>query len=1267
LVSNSTWTDVIKDPRWLEFDEDTRLKIKTDYWDKVILKDPEFETFTPQQQEKLKSDFFSGAPTPSGIDTAGAVGGGSSAGGGLTLATEKSKEWTTAPKKETYETIAELGEIKQGGRSDFQYIYDTAKLASVDMWYRSKGGVATMGESFFREVSPEDVEVMLKKNNLPIPSTAQLKEVTEKINENRVGIRTKFEQYHDKSMKEYQGFLETHAHWLGPEKWQGEVLDRIKENPLLLADVGYWAYVAARNAPLLMMSAAVGTGVTAATGNPILGALAVSAAIAPAETEDVRNELEQRGMPADEAIKLATTWGPAIASIEAVGELPAMIAGSKAVMALFKRTLVDEIFRQSARTAIGAGAKVAGKTVAGEALFEEPMQQIMHNALIRLVDENQSYFEGVLNAGATAAMSVMPVALFGAGSEMQVFNMLQQSSDLNLEAQAAIQVEGLEEKISKEQEAKIIEMSEKAGETVSFTPEELGHSRELSKEAKIQSNVQKLNVSEESKVSKKSIEQQIPQANPEDIPSDVVGFLPGGVKTLELLSTTARKLQRLWDVEAPLAAVGASETGFRLKNYHSDVDARYRQGLTTIYKINNMMKEAELTPDDLSEISFALESAVYFDKLTPEQKTKYKPIMDEYVAFRTKWAKDLKNVGFLEEEFPQSLIRRNDLAIADIQKKLLSPNTTAPHKVQLQEELKRLQEQNARIASLKMSFVSVPVKMLFATNKTVYEKFLRTLPQWNRTTVLVKDLVDAGVMTKEQADIRKIVGEYTARMSKVYALGQIFKSATAEGLVVPEAQAPDGWVSFTARYVPQLKGMRINPEFNNMLTAYFGAVNQRGATSAWHHLVGITKMMAFYNPVFLPMYDVMQAAVAGTFFSKNTPRYIKDAYQMMRDKSPEYWAALENGLASKPFSLRFDEYNRKVASLIRNETLTKAIGDKVKNPLMAVYELSWQTAWQLDEFVRLMTYNHYRDLGFNERDSAQTAAMFHADYASVPPDTRKALNAFLFTPTFKITMFKLYGEMAKGVVNTAFHPKTATPLDKQYAQGAVAALGMSLGITAFFKSMGFEEEEVFRKYTKRVETDEGPRELAITISNPFNLLSRYYYRAKGIIDSPKLNQAATFMEKAVRPELTPLLRVGYDIYHNYNNQVYTFGDDPDRRMLDILRYATKEVIAITKPVVDTVTRTPEERISAQAEWKAYEESLGKLWAYALEPFVFHYTGATKDQRLLRTMRQLEKAYTDALIKTKDPEARGRMIKNFYKQLEKYQKQLDEYSKTLYNE
>ena len=688
----------------------------------------------------------------------------------------------------------------------------------------------------------------------------------------------------------------------------------------------------------------------------------------------------------------------------------------------------------------------------------------------------------------------------------------------------------------------------------------------------------------------------------------------GFIKDYSTFEMVKHKIQTTLGVQDAMKGVGAPETGFHLKNMPGMVAYGHDRGIALIKNLSKEAKKLGITKEDFdgfAELTFMTESGKYRDSLDPAIVKKYQPLIKMVNDYYAKYEKEFKEIGWMDDPFPQSLINRNNADIKSLQDKL--PEANRQQAKAIQADIKRLKDTNVRIGEENLSFVSVPIRMILKDNDAAITKhFLNFLPKWGRKTITVKDLVDEGVLTAQQADVRAIVGEYSNRMSKKYALGLVLKSAQDEGMVVSQDKQPN-WDIFDEKVSPQLKGKRVNPVFNDLLTAYVGA--SRHPTTNWQQLVGITKMMQFYNPAILPMYDLTQAFAAGTFTSLKTVPYIYKALKSVITNDESFRQANRDGLASKPFYLKESAYQAQLNKHMEPNTLKKI----AKNVLPAIYVASWNAAWKADVAIRMMTYNYFLDKGMASRESAQTAAMFHGDYASVPPNTRKALNSVLFTPSFKISMSKLGANMAKGVFNVAFNYDEATKQDKAYAGGLVRSFAFMEGMEQLMNYMGYNTEEQYRKYSKEVTTDEGAKEQVITFAHPFNLMWRYYYRGKKAFKPDVQNKLDKLCEQA-EYDLTPLYNIALRTKRNSYNEAYNPNDDGDKQLGDAVKFILRETVAISKLAFEPERK----KLDTKESYNIMKQEMGRFTANFLTPFVFDYIRDIKDIRLKNRITKFKK-------------------------------------------
>ena len=573
---------------------------------------------------------------------------------------------------------------------------------------------------------------------------------------------------------------------------------------------------------------------------------------------------------------------------------------------------------------------------------------------------------------------------------------------------------------------------------------------------------------------------------------------------------------------------------------------------------------------------------------------------------------------------------------------------TPEARAKVKEEIAKLTDQNERIKKQKIQFVSIPAKIILAkadTDPVMRQKIMSILPHWGRETVTVQDLVKAGVMTRKEADIRNIIGEYADRMGRKYALGQIFENAEKEGLIKSQAEKPDWatpriYIKGQHVSIPQLRGKRLDPFFSDVVTNFFSTEEPMLGG-----VFGVAKMLQFFNPLFMPMYDVWQFAAAGAALTPKTPKYIVQGIRDSLKKTDNYWLAYENGTFSKPFVIPYDKWEYQFTEAMKGNKMGEFIKKAVlpTNWIPMLYTASWHIAWKLDETIRMMTFNMLQDQGMSDRESGQLAALFHSDYASVPPKTRKTLNKLFFTPTFKITMAKLYLGMLQGTAEVLTKGKNASQRGKVLQRGALIAFGIMMGVSQYFKSQGFEEVEKFRKYVKEVETDEGIKEHVITLSHPFNIPWRYYYRIKGAM-KPQTTNVAQKMLQIAKWDLHPIWRVASNIIENYNGTVYNPFDDPKDIAVDVAIYATGQIVKITESLLESAK---EGEIQADA-FKALQKDFGQLQAIVLKPFIFDYLRETKMIRKGWAMNKLQKDFKYLMLvsPSRDPKENYKRLLNY---------------------
>jgi hypothetical protein len=435
-------------------------------------------------------------------------------------------------------------------------------------------------------------------------------------------------------------------------------------------------------------------------------------------------------------------------------------------------------------------------------------------------------------------------------------------------------------------------------------------------------------------------------------------------------------------------------------------------------------------------------------------------------------------------------------------------------------------------------------------------------------------------------------------------------------------------------------------------------------------LMSVLKMAQFYNPLFLPAYDLFQHTMMGMSPLRIPDRMIRAAIDVFT-RSDNYLEALSNTVASKPYSMPFKQIQStadrlanqgtqgKILSIVK-PVLRASINPKNAFFMKPLYEASWHTAWKLDETIRMMSYNALRSKGFNKADAAHAAARFHGDYASVPAKTRKALNKIFFTPTFKIAMGKLYIDMMKGAIASAGGLK-GTKLQKRFAMGLLSTAAINVGFHLLFTQIwGMEDDELGRRYYKEFDTDLGPRELVITYSNPANMFLKYIYMGRKLH-----NMVARGSENIVKSvwdltkwDLHPTYRILADLLFNTmggGDKILNEFDSPVKNLSNGLSFLAKEFIGMSQVLIgDEATKGMRD-----ARLKLLED-FGHSWR-VLEHFMFAYSRKTKDERTgaqIRMKLQRLRRANMKLARDNDGEINEEWIENAQKQIELLERELD---------
>ena len=711
-------------------------------------------------------------------------------------------------------------------------------------------------------------------------------------------------------------------------------------------------------------------------------------------------------------------------------------------------------------------------------------------------------------------------------------------------------------------------------------------------------------------------------------------------------------------VQAPLNRVGAPKTGIRIKNMFSRASVEQDRGETAAKKFIKILKEShkgyQITRTDLGEVALAAEDPAYLKAMPPTKQKRIKPGAD-YLA---KYFKDA-----------QIELKSRGISV-DFNKRMISE---LEHQITEEKDGEKVEKLKKHIETLKRTkFVHIPVQMWVdlqvkyrnaATNKMDWGKRnakLEFILTHRRRAISLGELVRKKAITIEKINPVEIILNYAWRKGKDFALTDIRDAALTEGLIKYQKTKPKGKIKGWEKIPRRLSALTIEGkpqgwiqvEVKNIIDDMQTAVVRRDTLlGKFDAKMAIAKMAAFINPLFLPVYDTVQFFMMGPGHIHQIPGVFKNGYKDVVHKTDNYLEAAANGLFSKPFGLPFEKWKSKADQITASASTTWAMSHveglleqildlKSGSALKPIYEASWFTAWKLDAIIRMSSYNYLIKRGHTPVEAAQTAALYHGDYAGVPAKTRKALNRFFFTPTFKIAMTKLWWAMGKNFVVTVggFRKKGTTKEQRRLAYGIYGTLGVNMAFHIFMTSvLGYDDDEFGRRYVKIVDTPQGPKESVISWASPANIIPKYTFRLLSAFKPGVPNTLGTILASN-RWELHPVWRTMWEIGVNQRadgDEIAKEFDNWDDKLKSRVHHVGLGIIGAYKVVMAQAALDPTSYSAKQAR-ELLLRDYPKMWR-VLEHFLFAYTRDLTDKRkagkIHAMTRRLRKALRKSIVET----------------------------------
>lgn len=713
------------------------------------------------------------------------------------------------------------------------------------------------------------------------------------------------------------------------------------------------------------------------------------------------------------------------------------------------------------------------------------------------------------------------------------------------------------------------------------------------------------------------------------------------------------------DIKSAFTHAGAPRTGRAIQNMFSVQTAIDEEGFQTYKQIK---AHENFREGDDARVILTFEDKAELALLSDAEQARLKPLHKLLGDFLEGSLGQLKSNKVLKQGYLENLRDRIDLETSKQNAFLVKAKTAKRKKrvAELNESIDELGKLRERLPDLAFA----PISMAWFTESTIQnptqvaKRFNFSTKRQRRTSkegkFTIGDIIrDEGSSLQESdLSLTTLLASYARRVGRDLSLANIRKEALSEGMIKAVETSGKKKIIDTDGGFVSLEGS--GPAFSDLQgSSYFkGWLNELSTYSRRPNIVAralnTAKMLQFINPTFLGMYDLVQASMAGAINVlrpvKTTKNFI-NAYKDVTGFTAERRASLLNGLESSIFAeswgsqeamyeLAGESLWKKGYALLLKDIQLKSPSDAAKlapKLLFNIYQASFSTAWKLDSYVRQVTYQHLRSEGKGPKEAAQTAALYHGDYASVPPKTRQTLNLAFFTPTFKIVMGGLYANLIKNTIQAATVSEKAAPDAIRGIESIGRIIVIMGGIDLLMSSLGFEREEFGREYMKEISTKEGPKEQVIVFAGPHLLATKYIGKLLDTTDPLRKAPYASFLQ-SFKWDLNPVWRIASDIIAEEKRPTGKIFNKNDPSALDnaapvkelkTLLYATKQVIALT--------RAFKEEPDIEESRELFANEVGQLFSAITKPFSFVYE---RDPKIVRSMRRIDELRAD--LTTVDP-------------------------------
>lgn len=224
-----------------------------------------------------------------------------------------------------------------------------------------------------------------------------------------------FQEKYEEGKAEQLQWLIAHPELQPPAEWEGGVIEKIKEDPGILKNPAYWAYIAAESAAFTTAFMGTSLIVGTVTQNPYLGLMAGWALTTPVMVEDLYEDLLASGASQDQALRLALPIGAVINSVEIMGDLPFLRAVSPVFARAFSQNVKTQLVNMTWRQLVAKGLRTFTDIEIAETI-EEIVQEAIQNATVATIDENRDILANIPEVTVRTLIATLPLAVIGGGT-----------------------------------------------------------------------------------------------------------------------------------------------------------------------------------------------------------------------------------------------------------------------------------------------------------------------------------------------------------------------------------------------------------------------------------------------------------------------------------------------------------------------------------------------------------------------------------------------------------------------------------------------------------------------------------------------------------------------------------------------------------------------------------------------------------------------------------------------------------------------------------